>query len=183
MRFATSFLSSLLIAVANPLLQPTASAEPLQSAATSAFTDICILASEKSKAPRDLALAAGYRADRRAPAGLEGILPLAALSASFSAPSDTGEVHVVSTVMPPPASPYSCAVTVNGDPTGLQADLETRLLQLGYRRNSKEPTEKVIFLDYQKDAGGGIDRVIGVFNRTPKQGEGAVLLIAYRVGP
>jgi hypothetical protein len=159
-----------------------AQAEPLNTAALEALTKVCMPASEGAKAPRDLALANGYRRDEHAPAGLERVFPLAALSASFTAQSDAGEVHVVSTVMPPPATPYSCAVTVRGEAANLPTDLDASLTKAGYRRNEPKTSAVARMLDYQRNVGDSIDRVLGLFNLQPQPGDWTAILVAYRVG-
>jgi hypothetical protein len=181
MRTVTAALSAAALLAPNLASAARADPPPLTQAAVGALRTVCMPASEGSVAPRDLASTAGYARDAAAPAGLQGLFPLAALSASFSAPAQGGEVHVVSTVMPPPATPYSCAVTVTGSAADLADTVESQLAVAGYRRNARPSRPGVRMLDFQREAGGGIDRVMGLFNLQPKPGEGDALLVAYRV--
>jgi len=155
-----------------------AMSQSVQDAAVQAFTQICIPASETSTAPRDLAAAAGYQQGGRLEPGLRGMFPTAGLS--FIAPSDEGRVQVVSTVMPPPSTPYSCLVTVEGDANGVFAGVTAYLTAQGYAPNDAANQSGVEMLDMQKTDGAAIDRVIGLRNLNP-QGDGDMLLIAYRV--
>jgi hypothetical protein len=153
-------------------------AQTAEEAAVSALFDVCVPASETSGAPRDYAVQAGYQPDAQADPGLRNVFPIAGLS--FTAPSSEGKVHVVSTVMPPPATPSSCLVTVAGNVSNVFALVRLRLEALGYAANVPRQSASVAFLDYQKTTGGAVDRVIGMHNLNP-QGDGDMLLVAYRV--
>jgi hypothetical protein len=163
------------------LAAPAAQAEQGPSAAFAAFSKVCLPAAEQAVAPRDLALKQGYTRDEHADPGLATLLPLTQLSASFSVPAETGEVHIVSTVAPPPADPTSCAVTVSGDAADFRGRVEQLLVSLGYQRAAAPDTEAVSYLAFAKPGRGGVYRVLGLFNRHPKAEEASLVIMAYRM--
>jgi hypothetical protein len=125
-------------------------------------------------------MAAGYKRDDAAPAGLSRVLPLSQFSASFTAPSAAADIHVVSTVMPPPATPFSCAVTVTGHGEDLEKELGVALTAAGYTLNSAADRGPARLLDYQKTTGTAVDRVMGLLRRDQPSSREAIL-IAFRV--
>lgn len=148
--------------------------------AVNAFAKVCLTASESSKPARDLALAAGYKPDAAAPAGVARVFPLARLSASFTVPTTDGDVHILSTVMPPPATPFSCAVTIKDHGADLEPLLIAQLAASGYAANRIVDQGPARMLDFQKTTGDAIDRVLGLIPQDEAAG-GEAILVAFRV--
>jgi hypothetical protein len=160
-------------------------AETPKEAGLTSFISICLVASEQSKAPRDLAKAAGLLESKERDKGIEALFPIAALGINFDVPSNTGKVRLLSTVMPPPATPYSCMITVDGNVDGIETDIESRLGAVGYTKRNNRSTEQVIVFQYQKLnpklANQPVDNVIVIRNLKPNN-NGDLILVAYRVG-
>ena len=157
-----------------------AAAEPVNVVARRAFSEVCRPASERSIPPRDLAERAGYVAQERLP---EGIAESTPFSRAWRAPSDSGEVYVVSTVLMPPATPFSCLVAVYDSTPVLFDMIFPELAAAGFKPNFQmtrdTPTARMFKMD--RSAKSAVDAVLGVaFLTKPKAGPTATLL-AYRV--
>ena len=157
-----------------------AAAEPVNAVARKAFGEVCRPASERSIPPRDLAERAGYVPQERLP---EGIAQSTPFSRAWRAPSDSGEVYVVSTVLMPPATPFSCMVAVYDSTPVLFDTIFPELAAAGFKPNFEmtrdTPTVRMFKMD--RSAKSAVDAVLGVaFVSKPAAGPTATLL-AYRV--
>ena len=172
--------SSLPLAVLLAALACGAKAETLSSAAVAAFEKVCVPAAEGSVAPRDLAQAAGFSREQRSPPGLETMFPLAALSASFSVPTPSGELHIVSTVVPPPATPFSCALTVTGIAPDLSAQIEALARKRNYREKQRMAQDRASTVLYEQTVGNAFNRILLIMNSAPRAYDGGAVIVAFR---
>ena len=175
-------------ALAGAALAPSAQAQSSQpslgASAAAAFADVCLPASEGSRAPRDLAQRLGFRRDAAPPASLIRMLPLGAGTASFTAPSSTGKVSVISTAVPPPATIYSCmvAVTDGDDATWTEVTARLRAARPGYADNAGTSNGLAqAGMDLQVKQRNGLDRILGVRIPNAQPGAPNMVFLAYRV--
>ena len=160
---------------------PPAHAEPLSSVSWRSFEAICLKASEESIASRDLAEQAGLTREAGPPAALIGMLPLGESTASYLALADTGRVHVISTVVPPPATPFSCMVAVEGgDDATWSGLLDGMSATPRYASNTGSQNDTGSGFDFQFDDGGAINRVIGIRHPFPTPGVPNMMFLAFR---
>jgi hypothetical protein len=110
-------------------------------------------------------------------------------SASFSKPVNGGTLHVVSTVAPPPANPFSCLIALDVDAPGLVDGVKGRFSGAGTRyvylpeatKGSAEDKTYVIALDANDTAAKTDDKIMA-FSAT---GQGPdrmhAFILTYRV--
>jgi len=156
--------------------------------AIEALSKVCQPALENEIAPRISAEKVGMTRDATPPSSVAMQFPVTALgSASYSAPVAGGRVHVVSTVMPPPASPYSCVVALDLDAPDLIEKVRAGWTGPGSRyqiqpgRPDLQDKVDQIVLNAVDPKTGAVDKIIALRLREPLENKMRSMILTYRV--
>ena len=159
-------------------------------AAENALKNVCRPAVEKSIAPRDLAEPLGFRRDLSPAAAVEKLFPMTQIgSASYGKEVNGGTIHVVSTVVPPPANPFSCLVELDVDAPGLVDRIKAAFSGPGSRyvympqASKGSPTDKVyiVALDAEDEKAKTDDKIMAFAARDQRPDQIHAFILVYRV--
>lgn len=157
-------------------------------AAIDALSKVCQPALESEIAPRLSAEKAGLNRDVAPPPVVALKFPITKLgSASYSAPVAGGRVSVVSTVLPPPASPFSCLISLDVDAPDLIERVRESWLKPGGRYQAQpgaaDPENKIdqLVLNAVDPTTGAIDKIIAIRLRQPAENAMRAMILTYRV--
>jgi hypothetical protein len=152
----------------------------------STLRTVCQPSSERSVAARNLATAAGFAVESSPPDVVRRDFPAAALGGvSLSKAIGGGSVHVVSAVIPPPATPYSCLIVSDVDaPTLIQKTMAAYSGPPSRYRvipDTGHGAVDTLTLNASDGGDGPVDKII-VLRRIPSATSPALtMVLAYRV--
>ncbi len=170
-------LTAVATAAEEPSAPPTASA-----AAMGALFQVCRQAALQNSPPDAFADRLGYVREP-VPTGL----PMTQAGAlSWRVPSSTGQVHVLSGVMPEPAQASACFVAIYGDPaTDFETTLTARLIapDVGFERDAKQSftTDRFQITHYDSSQGYLVRNVMAVRSLNVTPDHPTLSIITYRV--
>jgi hypothetical protein len=158
-------------------------------AAVEALSQVCQPALEQEVAPKISAEKIGMTRDAAPPPALVRQFPITQLgSASYSEPVKGGRLYVVGTILPPPVSPYSCAIWLDVDAPELVAQIRDKWQgeksRYAVLAPAPDPEGKLeqITLNAVDPETGAVDKIMAIRRIQAEPGNPMrVLVLTYRV--